>query len=556
MVFDTIIVGAGSAGCVLADRLSADGRRSVLVLEAGPSDRRFWIHVPLGYGKTFYDPEVNWAYRTEPDPGLGGRTDYWPRGKVLGGSSSINAMVFMRGHPADYDDWKAAGNPGWGWDDVLPYFKAIEDNEAGADAWRGAGGPLRVSDVSRRVERYCRAYIEAGRQAGLPFNPDLNGACREGVGYCQITTGNGRRMSAARAFLRPAMKRPNVTVMTGAHVTRVVFEGARATGVAFRRAGRETAAAAGREVILSAGAVNTPHLLMLSGVGPGEALRGHGIEAVRGNANVGRHLQDHLGCGNVYRVTHPTLNERLRSRPAKLLAGAQYLLTRRGPLSLSINHGGGYFRTGPDRERPNMQLYFQAMSMLTGKHDGERPVLDPDPFRAVGLGFSSCRPASRGRLELRSPDPGDSPAIHPNSFGEGRDMEDMLEAMRFLRRLARQPALAAVIAEELEPGPGVESDEETVDFIRGTSGTVFHPACTCRMGPDPATSVVDGRLRVHGVEGLRVVDASVFPNIVSGNTNGPTMMTAARAADLILEDIRSWRAPPAARADDRQGARQ
>ena len=539
MVFDTIVVGAGSAGCVLADRLSADGRRSVLLLEAGPSDRRFWIHVPLGYGKTFHDPEVNWAYRAEPDPGLGGRSDYWPRGKVLGGSSSINAMVFMRGHPADYDDWRAAGNPGWGWDDVLPYFEAIEDDETGVDASRGARGPLRVSDVSRRVERYCRAYIAAGRQAGLPFNPDLARACRDGVGYYRITTANGRRMSAARAFLRPAMRRPNLTVTTGAHVTRVVLEGGRAAGVVFRRAGRETGAKAVREVILAAGAVNTPQLLMLSGVGPGEALRDLGIDVALANDNVGRHLQDHLGCGAVHRVTHPTLNERLRSRPAKLLAGAQYLLARRGPLSLSINHGGGYFRTSPERARPNMQIYFQAMSMPAGERDGERPVLDPDPFRAVGLGLSSCRPASRGRVELRSADPFDSPAIHPGGFGAPEDMEEMLAGMRFLRRLARQPAFAAVAVEELKPGPGVAGDEEMVDFIRRTSSTVFHPSCTCRMGPDPSASVVDSRLRVHGVEGLRVCDASVFPNIVSGNTNGPTMMTAARGADLILEDMRA-----------------
>lgn len=539
MDFDTIIVGAGSAGCVLADKLSADGKRNILVLEAGPSDRRFWIHVPLGYGKTFYNPEVNWAYQTEPDPGLGGRSDYWPRGKVMGGSSSINAMVYIRGHHADYDDWEAAGNPGWGWADVLPTFKAIEDNQAGGDAWRGTGGPLHVADVSGKIDHYCRAYLEAGKQAGLAFNPDFNGADQEGVGYFQFTMKNSRRMSAARAFLRPAMKRPNLRVETGAHVLRILFEGKRATGVVYRQNGAEVTVKAGREVILSGGAVNSPQLLMLSGVGPAEHLRQHGLDVVHDNANVGQHLQDHLGGGYTFGVTHPTLNERLHSWPAKILSGLQYLLTGTGPLSLSINHGGGFFRTSPDRPRPNMQLYFQAMSTLTGEHDGERPVLNPDPFRAIGLGLSACRPTSRGHLELRSADPFDSPAIHPNSFGTEHDIQEMLEAMTFLRHLAAQPAFAEVITGELRPGPGVASDDDMIAYIRESAGTVYHPSCTCRMGQDPATTVVDPRLRVHGMEGLRVVDASVFPNIVAGNTNGPAMMTAAHAARFILEDARS-----------------
>ena len=343
-------------------------------------------------------------------------------------------------------------------------------------------------------------------------------------------------MSAARAFLRPAMKRPNLRVETGAHVLRILFEGKRATGVVYRQGGREVIVKAGREVILSGGAVNSPQVLMLSGIGAGDDLGSHGLTVVHDNPNVGRHLQDHLGSGYTFGVTHPTINERLHSWPAKLLSGAQYLLTRRGPLSLSINHGGGFFRTSPNRPRPNMQLYFQAMSTLTGKHDGERPVLNPDPFRGIGLGLSACRPTSRGHLELRSADPFDAPAIHPNSYGTEHDIQEMLEAMRFLRHLAAQPAFAEVITEELRPGPGVASDDEMLAYIRESTTTVYHPSCTCRMGADAADSVVDPRLRVHGVEGLRVVDASVFPNIVAGNTNGAVMMTAARAADLILED--------------------
>jgi choline dehydrogenase len=359
------------------------------------------------------------------------------------------------------------------------------------------------------------------------------------VGYFQFTIKNGRRMSAARAFLRPAMKRSNLRVETGAHVVRILFEGKRATGVVYRQNGQEITAKAGREVILSGGAINSPQLLLLSGIGPGDQLRRHGLEVLHENANVGRHLQDHLGSGYKFGVTHATLNERLHSWPAKLLSGLQYLLTGSGPLSLSINHGGGFFRTSPDRPRPNMQLYFQAMSTLTGRNDVERPVLNPDPFRAIGLGLSACRPTSRGHLELRSADPFDAPAIHPNSFGTDHDLQEMLEAMKFLRHLAAQPALAEVITGELRPGPEVGSDDEMIAYIRESAGTVYHPSCTCRMGSDPATSVVDPRLRVHGIEGLRVVDASVFPNIVAGNTNGPAIMTAAHAARFILEDTQA-----------------
>ncbi|NQV44027.1 MAG: choline dehydrogenase [Rhodospirillales bacterium] len=536
MEFDTIIVGAGSAGSVLADRLSADARRKVLVLEAGGSDRRFWIQVPLGYGKIFYNPSVNWMYDTEPDPGLGGRSVYWPRGKVLGGSSSINAMVYIRGNPGDFDDWEAAGNPGWGSRGVMPYFRAMEDTQKGADEWRGTGGPLHVADMSGEVGNYCQAFFEAGQQAGLPFNPDFNGASQEGVGYYQITTKDGRRMSAARAFLRPAMRRENLNVETGAHVTRLLFDGRRVTGVEYSQNGRIHKATARREVILSGGAVNSPQVLQLSGIGPGEVLQRHGIGVVLDNPNVGQNLQDHLGINYTYRTSQPTLNERLRPWWGKLMVGAQYILTRRGPLSICINHGGGFFRTRPGLTRPNMQLYFQAISTITSKDDGKRPLLNPDPFPAMSLGLSSCRPTSRGHITIRSDDPFQKPAINPNSFSTDTDVREMLEAVKFLRVLAGQPALGAVIEEELLPGPDCQSDDELIADFRQRCGTVFHPSCTCMMGPDPTTSVVDSRLRVHGIEGLRVVDASIFPNVTTGNTNAPTMMVAARAADLIMED--------------------
>jgi len=535
---DYIIVGAGSAGCVLANRLSEGGRLSVLLLEAGGSDRRFWIQTPLGYGKTFFDPAVNWAYDTEVDPGLGDRPDFWPRGKVLGGSSSINAMVWCRGNRDDYEEWRRAGNPGWGWDEVLAAYRAIEDTETGADTFRGAGGPLHVSSVAHRIGRYVQPFLDAGQQAGLAFNKDFNGAEQEGVGFFQFTIKGGQRMSAARAFLDPARGRPNLTIATRAQATRIVFEVRRATGVDYVENGTPRRVRARREVILAAGAVNSPQLLQLSGIGPGELLARHGIAVVVENGNVGRHLQDHLGINYNYRVTQPTLNGLLHPWWGKLLCGAWYLAARRGPLSLSLNHGGGFFRTSPELDRPNMQLYYQAISTVTGRTPGERPLLNPDPFPGVGLGLSTCRPTSRGWLEIRSPDPLAAPRIVPNAFSTNHDVEEMLAAVKFLRQLARQPALAAVIEEELLPGPAVQSDEQLIDDFRQRSGTVYHPSCTCRMGPDPSKAVVDARLRVYGTEGLRVADASVFPNLIAGNTNAPAIMVGWKAAALILEDAR------------------
>lgn len=533
--FDFIIVGAGSAGCVLAERLSASGRHSVLVLEAGGSDMRFYVQMPLGYGKTFFDPAVNWNFKAEPDPGLAGNADHWPRGKILGGSSSINAMVWVRGAREDYDDWRDAGNPGWGYDDVLPAFKALEDNEAGPDDWRGRGGPVHVSDMRGKVHPLTRLYLEAGRQAGLPINEDFNGRSQEGVGVYQITTRDGRRMSAARAFLRPAMKRGNVRVETGAHVTRVLFEGRRAVGVEYEKGGRTLQARAGREVILSGGAVCSPKLLELSGVGDPAILKEHGIAVVEANVNVGEHLQDHLGINYTWKARQKTLNQVLRPWWGKALVGMRYLLARSGPLSMSMNQGGGFFRTDPSRPRPNMQLYFQVFSTVLPK-PGERPILSPDPWPGFSIGLSNCRPSSRGAIHIRSADPNATPKIVPNAFSTSNDVAEMLDAVKYLRKLASMPALAPVIAEEVLPGPSVRSDEDLVADFRRRSGTVYHPVSTCRMGPEAATSVVDPRLKVHGLEGLRVIDASVFPSNVSGNTNAAAIMTGWKGAEIVLED--------------------
>ncbi|UCI09398.1 GMC family oxidoreductase [Mesorhizobium sp. B1-1-8] len=533
--YDFIIVGSGSAGSVVAERLSASGRFSVLVLEAGGSDRRFYVQMPLGYGKTFFDPAVNWNYKAEPDPGLAGSADHWPRGKLLGGSSSINAMVYIRGAREDFDAWAAAGNPGWSYADLLPSFKALEDNEAGADKWRGVGGPLHITDCSNAVHPLTKRYLVAAQQAGLPFNPDFNGASQEGVGIYQITTRNGRRMSAARAFLRPAMKRRNVRVETNALATKLLFEGKRAVGVEYEQNGETRTARAGREVIVSSGSINSPQLLQLSGVGPSALLGSVGIPVIQANENVGANLQDHVGINYTFKGRLPTLNQVLRPWWGKLRVGMQYILTRSGPLSLSMNNAGGFFRTDPALARPNMQLYFQAFSTVIPKN-GERPILTPDPWPGFSIGLSNCRPSSRGEIMIRSKDPRDHPRITANAYSTNHDVDEMLAAVKFVRTIASMPAMAEIIEEEVLPGPSIKSDADLVQDFRKRSGTVYHPVSTCRMGPDASRAVVDPRLKVHGLQGVRIIDASIFPDNITGNTNAASILTGWKGADLVLEE--------------------
>ncbi|TIM49915.1 GMC family oxidoreductase N-terminal domain-containing protein [Mesorhizobium sp.] len=533
--YDFIIVGSGSAGSVVAERLSASGRFSVLVLEAGGSDRRFYVQMPLGYGKTFFDPAVNWNYKTEPDPGLAGNVDHWPRGRLLGGSSSINAMVWIRGAREDFDAWAAAGNPGWAFDYLLPVFKALEDNQAGADQWRGVGGPLHITDCSTAVHPLTKRYLAAANQAGLPFNPDFNGASQEGAGIYQITTKNGRRMSAARAFLRPAMKRKNLRVEINALATRILFEGKRAVGIEYLQNGETKTARAGREIILSGGSINSPQLLQLSGVGPSALLGALGIAVVHANENVGANLQDHLGINYTFRGRLPTLNQILRPWWGKLMVGMQYMLMRSGPLSLSMNNAGGFFRTDPATARPNMQLYFQAFSTVIPK-SGERPILTPDPWPGFSIGLSNCRPSSRGEIMIRSSNPRDYPKIVANAFSTEADVAEMLEAVKFIRKIAAMPAMAEIIEEEVLPGLSITSDADLIEDFRKRSGTVYHPVSTCRMGPDATAAVVDPRLRVHCLAGLRVIDASIFPDNITGNTNAASIMTGWKGAELVLED--------------------
>jgi choline dehydrogenase len=536
-MFDFIVVGAGSAGCVLAEKLSASGQYSVAIIEAGGSDRKLFVQMPLGYGKTFYDPAINWGYRAEPDPGLAGNIDYWPRGKIIGGSGSLNAMVWIRGDARDFDDWAAEGNPGWAYDDVLPIFKALEDNAAGADAWRGSGGPMHIMDVSKRLHPLAKRFIAAGQQAGFPLNSDFNGAAQEGVGSYQFNIRSGWRMSAAKAFLRPALKRANVTLFSKALATRIILDGKRAIGVEFERAGQCEIISARREVVLAGGAVNSPQLLQLSGIGPGAHLQSIGSDVVVDSPSVGHHLQDHLGINYVFRSRVPTYNQLLRPLWGQAFAGLQFLLFGKGPLSMSLNHAGGFVRSGPDQTRPNVQLYFQAISTMTGR-SGTRPLLRPDPFPGFAIGLSSCRPEARGSILARSPDPHQHPLIWANAFGTERDVTEMLAGVKVLRKIAATPLMAEVIAEELQPGPSVTSDEASIDDFRRRSGTVYHPCGTVRMASSIDKGAVDARLKLHGLDGLRVADASVFPFVPCGNTNAPTMMVAAKGAAMMLEDAR------------------
>lgn len=529
---DVVIVGAGSAGCVLAGRLSARPDLRVTLLEAGGSDATPWVWMPIGYGATFYHPRLNWRYYTEPDANLGGRQVYWPRGKVLGGSSSINAMVYVRGQAADFDGWAEGGCTGWSYSDVLPFFRRMESFTGGPDQWRGSDGPLSVRTIDEEAHPLSRAYLAAAEAAGHTRNPDYNGADQEGVGYYQINTRDGFRCSAARAYLHPAMKRPNLRVERQAHVTRVLFDGKRATGVEFLRAGK-TVRVTAREVVLAAGAIGSPAILQRSGVGDPEKLGRLGIGTVHSASSVGGNLQDHFGYDIAFRSRTASLNRVFGTWTGRALAGLRYLATRSGPLSLSVNQGGGFLRTSPDRDRPNLQLYFSPMS-YTRARPGKRKLMAPDPFQGFMLGMSNCHPKSRGSVHIRTADPQDAPELHSNYFSAPEDMEEMIDSFAILRTIAAQAPLAQHIDSELRPGPDISDRAEVEGYIRDTAGSVFHQCGTCAMGPDAAAgAVVSLDLRVYGVDGLRVADASVMPRITSGNINAPVMMIGEKAAELI-----------------------
>ena len=529
--FDYVIVGAGSAGCVLADRLSAGGRHRVLVLEAGGSDARFWIKVPIGYGFTFADPAVNWKFQADASPGLAGRTMYWPRGRVVGGSSSINALVYCRGIPADFEDWRALGNIGWGWDEVRPYFEKTE-RRVDPEGVARTDGALDVKDVTPFLHPMREQWLAAASELGLPITDDFNGVRPEGFGSYQVSIRDGRRWSAADAFLRPALRRANVKLETEAWARRIRFEGRRATGVEYLRAGSPCYARADREVIICGGAVNSPQLLQLSGIGPGSVLAAHGIAPLLDNAAVGGNLQDHLAVVYSFKASRPTLNDELHSPLGQAIAGIRYLFSRRGPLSLSVNQFGGFVRANPSAERPDMQLYFNPVTYGAG--DAARKRIKLDGFPGFYLCFQPTRPTSTGRVDLASPDFRQSPRIAPNYLATDKDVEDVRHGGRLMQAIARTRAISGLIREPLAPDLLRMSDTELIADFRARAATVYHPVGTCRMGRAVGDSVVDSSLRVHGVERLRVVDASVFPTVTSANTNAPTLMVAQKGADLIL----------------------
>ena len=533
--YDYIVVGAGSAGCVIANRLSQDFSNKVLLLEAGGSDRRFFVQMPIGYGVTYHQKAVNWMYMTEPSPDADNKPSYWPRGKVMGGSSSINAMVYVRGNPKDFDEWSEMGNPGWSYEDVLPYFKRMESWQNGADSYRGGKGPLKVSEVTNQLHPLCKNFLSAAQEIGINLNRDMNGANQEGVGNYQITTHRGQRMSASRAYLWPIKGRTNLTVIKNALASRVLIKDKRAYGVEYLKSGKTQQVFAKCEVILSAGSINSPQLLQLSGVGPKSILEQASVPLIHESPAVGENLQDHLGVSYFYKSKVPTLNDQLRPVLGKIYQGLRYIFTRGGPLSLSVNQSGGFIRTRNDLEKPNIQLYFSPVSYSLELPD-ERAMMSPDPFSAMLLGISNCSPRSRGSVRLRSSDPLKSPIIKPNYLSHKDDVTDLLEGVKVIRRLAQTNSFSDVIGEEFRPGPDCQSDEQMIQHIKETVWTVFHPSSTCRMGPDPTKNVVDSRLKVYGIESLRVADASIFPKLVCGNINAATIMVGEKASDLILQD--------------------
>ena len=538
--FDYIVVGAGSAGCVLADKLSASGA-SVLLLEAGGSDRRFWIKLPMGYGKTFYDAAVNWKFETEPEPGLLGRRIYVPRGKVLGGSSSINAMVYCRGLSGDFDDWAAMGNRGWSWDEVRPWYERFE-NPVDADgrashALHGDGEKrLFVSDVRRQFHPIERHFFAGAAQAGLPFTEDFNGAQPEGVGRYRINSRRGMRWSAADAFLRPALKRGKVLLRCQALATQILFEGRRATGLRYLAGGEPHEAQARAAVLLCAGAVGSPLLLQRSGVGPGALLQSHGITTVLDQPQVGGNLQDHLAMSYYYKASEPTLNHLLSSVWGQMKLGLEYALTLGGPLSISVNQCGGFVRSHAGAVRPDMQLYCNPLTYSLVDH-GKGSRIQPDAFAGFILCFQPCRPLSRGRIDLSGADPQAAPRIQPNYLSHPEDAAQALRGAQLIRRLEQTAALQGLIKSAIAPSLDSMDDQAMLQDFRQRASTCYHPVGTCMMGPDPTSSVVSPELKVHGLDHLYVIDASVFPTVTSGNTHAPTTMVAHKGAASLLAAV-------------------
>ncbi len=530
--FDYIVVGAGSAGCVLAARLSEDPSTRVLLLEAGPPDRSFWIHLPIGYGKTMWSEKYNWCFHTDPDPNMNGRRIYWPRGKTLGGSSSINGLIYIRGQREDYDQWATLGCEGWGYDDVLPYFIKSERNVRGANKFHGDTGQLSVSDIGTRSD-LIDAFVQGAKQNGVPMTDDFNGATQEGAGYYQLTTWNGLRWSTAKGYLQPARNRANLAVETDAQATSLVIENNRVIGVRYRQGGEDKIAHCRAEVLLSAGAIQSPQLMQLSGIGSGALLQKMGIPVQRDLPGVGENLQDHLQIRLTYESTRPTTNDDLNSLFGQAKLGLQWLLYRSGPLAVGINQGGCFMRALPaESDRPDVQFHVATLSadMAGGK---------VHPYSGFTMSVCQLRPESRGHIRIRSTDPFEPPEMQPNYLSTDLDRRTSVAGMLAARAIAESDAMRPLVAREVKPGSESQDFDSLLEFCRNHGATIFHPSGTCKMGrADDPLAVLDSRLLVRGMSGLRVVDCSAMPTLVSGNTNAPVVMMAEKAATMIREDAR------------------
>jgi choline dehydrogenase len=538
VTFDYIVIGAGTAGCILARRLSDSGQFTVLLIEAGGADRSPWFKIPAGYVKCYQDPACNWMYESSAQAALEGRRLYMPRGKVQGGSGTINAMIYVRGQRSDFDDWRTAGNPDWGFDDVLPVFRQLESHPSGDTPFHGSRGPIGITPMRAFAHPVCQDYLQACQELNLPLNPDFNGADLEGAGIYDANIRDGRRDSTSVAYLHPVQGRRNLTIERHALVRRLELDAQRrAHSVEVLQQGVLRRFSARREIVLCAGAVGSPSVLQHSGIGDGTTLQGLGVPTVHHLPAVGENLQDHLAAWFTYRVNRPTLNDELRSPWAQLKVGLRYLLTRGGPLALSVNQAGGFFRGDPTQTQPNLQLYFNPLSYSIPKDP--KVSVRPDPFPGVLLGFNACRPTSRGKVHISSPDPHLAPCIAPNYLATQQDRDEAVQGGRLVQRLAATAALSRLMAGTTQASPATLDDAALLAHVRQTASSIYHLCGSCAMGPDAKLSVVDSKLRVHGVSGLRIADASIFPNITSGNTQAAVMMVAERAAQWVMADSRS-----------------